>query len=103
MAGRRDGRSRSELRDSRDILARLLAGMGLDDRLREREALTVWAELVGPEIAKRSKALRIRSGILFVRGESAAWTQELHFMKERILAKYAERLGEGTVKDIRFT
>ena len=103
MTGRKGGRSQNELRDSRDILARVMAGLGLDDRLREREALTVWAELVGPEIAKRSKALRIRSGILFVRSESAAWTQELHFMKERILAKYAERLGPDAVKDIRFT
>ena len=81
----------------------MLSGLGLAGRLREREALTLWPDLVGPEIARRSKALRIRGGVLFVRVDSAAWSQELLFLKAKILSRFDDTLGPGLVREIRFT
>jgi len=80
-----------------------MASLGLGDRLREREALTCWGDIVGEEIASRSRALRIRDEVLYVRVDSPAWSQELRFLKSRILAGYEEALGPGRVRDIRFT
>jgi predicted nucleic acid-binding Zn ribbon protein len=91
------------LRPAGELLAGLLAQLGLADRLREQEALARWPELVGPEIASRSRALRIREGVLYVQVTSAAWSQELRFLKAQILAHYDEALSPGLVKDIRFT
>ncbi len=92
-----------QLRPTGEILESVLAGLGLAGRLREREAITLWPELVGPEIARRSRALRIRAGVLFVRVDSAAWSQELQFLKAKIITRFEETLGPGLVKEIRFT
>jgi predicted nucleic acid-binding Zn ribbon protein len=91
------------LRPAGELLAGLLSELGLEQRLREQSAVARWPELVGPEIAARSRALRIRDGVLYVQVTSAAWSQELRFLKERFLAGYAAALAPGLVKDIRFT
>jgi len=96
-------RKPDEPRAAGDILAKVMSDLGLSEKLREREALTRWPELVGPEVAQRSQALRIREGVLYVRVDSASWRQELHFLKGKILDIYRERLGPGRVLDIRFT
>ncbi len=92
-----------ELRPTGEILESVLANLGLAGRLREREALALWPEIVGPEIARRSKALRIRDGVLCIRMDSAAWSQELLFLKTKILERFDEVFGPGLVKEIRFT
>ena len=91
------------LRPTGEILASVLSGLGLKGRLKEREALVLWPDVVGEEIAHRSRALRIKEGVLYVRVDSAAWSQELHFLKATILARFDEVLGPGLVKEIRFT
>jgi len=101
MSGKR--RPPDELRPTGELVAGLLAGLGLADRLKERAALERWPEVVGPEIAARSRALRIRDGVLYVQVTSAAWSQELRFLKARIIAGFDAALGAGLVKDIRFT
>lgn len=91
------------LRPTGEILHSVLGSLGLSGRLREREALELWTEMVGPDIAGRSEALRIREGVLYVRVESAAWRQELSFLKTTIIGRFDEALGSGLVKEIRFT
>jgi predicted nucleic acid-binding Zn ribbon protein len=96
-------RKPDELRAAGDILAVVMARLGLSGRLREREALTIWPEVVGSEIAKRSQPLRIKDGVLQVRITSAAWRQEVLFLKKKIISSFAEKLEPGIVSDIRFT
>ena len=103
MAQRGSKRDSDELRPAGEILSTLMTSLGLAGRLREREALERWPALVGEEIARRSEAVRIREGVLYVRVRSAAWSQELLFLKGKILSEYADALGTGLVKDIRFT
>ena len=103
MRNNRSRRKPDELRPAGEILAGVLAGLGLNERLREREAMLRWEEVVGPEIASKSSVLRIRDGILFIKVDSAAWRQELGFMKRRILDSYERQVGPGLVRDIRFT
>ena len=96
-------REPDQLRPTSEILAGVMTSLGLEGRLREREALVHWPEIVGEEIASRSDALRIRDGVLYVRVRSAAWSQEMHFLKGKILEGYEKRLGAGLVRDIRFS
>lgn len=103
MSGRQGERSADRPRLAGEILAKVMSDLGLDERLREREALTRWQEVVGPDVARRSRALRIREGVLYVHVESAAWRQELHFLKDTILEGFREKLGPNRVRDIRFT
>jgi|MudIll2142460700_1097286.scaffolds.fasta_scaffold755489_2 predicted nucleic acid-binding Zn ribbon protein len=103
MNGKRRERPPDQPRAAGEILVKVLEELGLSQKLREREALTQWPEVVGPEVARRSRALRIREGVLYVRVDSAVWRQELHFLKSAILMSYQEKLGPDRVKEIRFT
>ena len=80
-----------------------MKSMGLETRLQERRVVEGWAELTGPDIARFSRALRVQRGILYLKVESSAWSQELHFLKPQIIERVNERFGEGLISDIRIT
>lgn len=62
----------------------------------------VWPELVGEGVAQNSHPQRIAGGTLHVVTRSAPWSQELHFLKERIVAAVAARLPNAGIVDLRF-
>ncbi|MCB1161854.1 MAG: DUF721 domain-containing protein [Candidatus Krumholzibacteriia bacterium] len=103
MTEQRGRRRPDQLRPASEVLAGVLDSLGLGQRLREREAVTRWSDVVGPEIAHRSRALRIRDGVLYVQVQSAAWSQELRFLKAQLIGRFDAVIGPGLVKDIRFT
>ena len=84
-----------------DVLAGVMRGMGLEKRLQERRVVEGWAELVGPDLARFSEALRVVRGILYLKVQSAAWGQELQFLKPQIIERVNEHFGSGLVTDIR--
>jgi predicted nucleic acid-binding Zn ribbon protein len=85
-----------------DILPAVLKSIGLDQKLREREILACWAEVVGEEIAARTRAIKIDRGVLFVHVDHSAWMQELHFMEREIIERLNEKKPGITVRKIRF-
>lgn len=59
-----------------------------------------WNEIVGPEIAARTRPERLDHGRLYISCEHDVWRTELHYLKPEILKRVAEVLGEGVVKDV---
>jgi len=84
------------------VLQGLLNRSPLRRGLEEQAILASWPEIVGPEIAKHSQALALRDGVLWVRAEGSVWAQELSLLKPRIRELLEEKLGKGSVKDVRF-
>jgi len=72
------------------------------ERMREYEAVRVWPEAVGAEIARRTVALGIKSGILHVLVSTKVWLTQLTILKRKLKDKVNEKLGEEVVTDIRF-
>lgn len=85
------------------IMSRTLTNLGLDQRLRESEAVRVFAEVVGEKIAQKAQAVSINAGVLQVRVPSSAWRQELNFGKAEIIERLNAALGAAVVTDIYFT
>jgi hypothetical protein len=83
-----------------DLLDRLLQGWGLDERLRQYRALLLWNEVVGPQIAARTRPERIRDGILEVSVDQPVWMQQLQLLKPQLLGKLNAQLGEACLRDI---
>ena len=83
-----------------DLVERLLKGFGLDERLQQYRALIIWEEVVGPQIAARTRPIRIREGILEVNVDQPTWMQQLQLMKPKILAQLNAELGKATIKDL---
>jgi predicted nucleic acid-binding Zn ribbon protein len=64
-------------------------------------AVESWPEIVGPRIARRTRAVGFHEGVLQVEVEGSAWAFELEFLKRRFLKELQRRLGMH-VRDLRF-
>lgn len=84
-------------------LAKVMAGLGLQDRLKEDEVLKAWQEIVGDFVAAHSSPHRLKDGVLTVHVLQPTVHYELdRIWKREILAKLKERFGARTVREIRF-
>jgi hypothetical protein len=83
-----------------DLVDKLLKGLGLDERLQQYRALIIWEEVVGPQIAARTRPIRIREGVLEINVDQPTWRQQLQLMKPKILARLNAELGKATIKDL---
>jgi len=90
-----------------DILPPLLTRMKLDKAAAAHRALSLWAEVVGPEVARHAKPRRVSGDVLWVDVDSSAWASELARLKPGILARLVkalekERMRKDSLVDIRF-
>ena len=90
------------LRPVSRIIQDTLALLGLQDRMQERGVLGQWPKIVGEEIAAHSQAVDIREGVLILEAEHGAWRQELTMLMPRIMEKFNELCGPGTVTEIQW-
>jgi predicted nucleic acid-binding Zn ribbon protein len=83
-------------------LGRVLDGLGLGREMAGWEAVRAWPELVGPRIARHTRAVAFRDGALHVEVEGSAWMQELGYLKRDLVRRIGEQVGAAGVRDIRF-
>ena len=83
-----------------ELVNTLLDGWGLSERLGQYRALVIWDDVVGPQIAARTRPERIRDGVLEVCVDQPAWMQQLQLLKPQLLARLNERLGDGSLREI---
>ncbi len=72
----------------------VLAKLELEARRVELNACEAWTDSVGESIARRSAAVRLARGTLFVTVESPAWVHELHFIEREIVERLNRRFRE---------
>ena len=83
-----------------DLLDSLLQGWGLNERLQQYRAVLIWDEVVGTQIAARTRPERIRDGVLEVCVDQPVWMQQLQLPKPQLLAKLNDKLGDAPLRDI---
>ena len=81
------------------ILKSALKAAGLDDKIAKYSFVSAWPEIVGEEIARRSRPECIRGKTLVVRVADSVWAQELTFHKKTILARVQRHLKDDTSLD----
>ncbi len=79
----------------------VLQKMGLTDQVRRLRIAQAWNEAVGPEIAARTQPVTFNRGVLVVRSASAAWQNELTFLKAEIIERLNAALDSLTVRDLK--
>jgi predicted nucleic acid-binding Zn ribbon protein len=86
-----------------DVIGGVMKSLGLGARLKQEQVLEAWHELVGDFIASNATPARLANGTLYVRVLQSTMHYELdRVWKQKILAKFKERFGARTVRDIRF-
>jgi predicted nucleic acid-binding Zn ribbon protein len=83
-----------------DILERILGDRKFRQGVRKAEITLRWSEIVGPEIAARTRPVHLSRGRLLIECDHDVWRTELSFLKPEILKRIAEVEGEGVVKEI---
>lgn len=83
-------------------IAQLLKNMGIEQRIKEHQALNEWSEIVGEKVAAVTRANKVVDGILFVKVKNSSWRNELIYMRQEILVKIDQTVGTGVIKELRF-
>lgn len=84
------------------LLKSTLQSLGVSERLLEQQAIEMWRQVVGPQIAAASRAEDVREGALFVSCKNSMWSNELTLHKPTIMEKLNSALGKEIIKDIHF-
>lgn len=83
-------------------LAQLAARLGMEERLEEQRVLAAWPQAVGEELARRTRPLRWRQGILVVAVPGSSWAAQLALMERDLVARVNQLLGRPRVQGVRW-
>jgi len=83
-------------------ITKLLRNMGIEEKVKEYQAINEWSQIVGENVSKVTKAQNVVNGILFVKVKNSSWRNELIYMRQEILIKLDKTVGRGIIKEVRF-
>ncbi|NIM04872.1 MAG: DUF721 domain-containing protein [Armatimonadetes bacterium] len=85
-----------------DIIEGLFKRLGLEHKVKQGQVMLAWKHIVGSANARHSWPAGIKDDVLLVDCSSAAWAQTLTMLREQIMEKIGEQLGECPLRDIHF-
>ncbi len=71
-----------------------------DSKLLELEAVGLWEEIIGKQIARATSSIVIKEGILTVHLKSSIVRNELFMMRNEIMQAINQRMGKRVVKAV---
>ncbi len=99
--GAEGGEGRAALERIGGPLEDLLTALNLRDPMAGWQAVELWDSVVGPRVAAHAKAVSFRDGVVFVEVDTAAWMNELAYLRRKIAGDLNARLGSERVTEIR--
>ncbi|MBN8548583.1 MAG: DUF721 domain-containing protein [Deltaproteobacteria bacterium] len=94
---------RSSPEKIQQVLTSALRKFGLDKDIARYKFVLHWREIVGADVAERTRPECFRNGALVVRVSTSTWAQELSFQKEAILRRLRNFVdAETVVNDVQF-
>ena len=85
-----------------DVLKELFKKQRLNRGLLENRAVHYWGKVLGNSVAKATRSIFMKNGVLFVELTSSVLRNELMMWKDKIIINLNTALGENIVKDIVF-
>ncbi len=83
------------------VIAEWIRENGLEKPLLEHRVVQQWADILGPTIARYSRDIEVKDGMLRVRITNAALRQELFEQRFRLIKKLNDAVGGEAIQDIR--
>lgn len=80
-----------------DVLGRLVKARGWQGPTAEATVFGAWDRVVGPDVAKHSRPLKLENGELTVEAESTAWATQLRLLAASLLQRIAAEVGHNVV------
>ena len=82
------------------FLKSMLIDLGIWDQLKDTQIITEWEKIVGNSISEFVKPVRFENGELWVAVEDASWRNEIFNMRDALINKINDFMGEKTVKKL---
>jgi predicted nucleic acid-binding Zn ribbon protein len=79
------------------VLDRLMKARGWEKPKAEATVFGAWERVVGPDIAKHSRPVKLDAGVLTVEAESTAWATQLRLLAAGLLKNIAGEVGHNVV------
>jgi predicted nucleic acid-binding Zn ribbon protein len=79
------------------VLARLVKARGWQRPAAEATVFGAWERVVGPDVAKHSRPVKLDGGELTVEAESTAWATQLRLLAGSLLQRIAAEVGHNVV------
>lgn len=75
------------------LLGEIARARGWEDRLRAARLHEAWPDIVGPQLAGRSRPGRLRGGVLQVIVEAPRWATQLQYMTDQLAGRVVAETG----------
>jgi predicted nucleic acid-binding Zn ribbon protein len=79
------------------VLERLMKARGWEKPKAEATVFGAWERVVGPEIAKHSRPVKLDAGVLTVEAESTAWATQPRLLAATLIRNIASEVGHNVV------
>ncbi|WP_203732906.1 DUF721 domain-containing protein [Paractinoplanes durhamensis] len=79
------------------MLERLMKARGWEKPKAEATVFGAWEKVVGADIAKHSRPVKLDAGVLTVEAESTAWATQLRMLAAKLLRSIAQEVGHNVV------
>ena len=79
------------------VLQRLVKARGWQKPAAEATVFGAWERVVGPDVAKHSRPVKLEAGELTVEAESTAWATQLRLLAGSLLKRIAAEVGHNVV------
>ena len=66
------------------------------------QVFEIWNQIVGESVSQNAQPSAFKGRLLLVEVNSSVWMHQLQFLKEDIIRKINETMGEEVVEDIKF-
>ena len=92
---------RSEPRRLGESLERLVQSLGAPSVNALEQIFGNWEGVVGEEVARHSRPVRLDGAELTVEVDDGAWASQLRWMTAEVIAALNRQVGEGVVKRLK--
>jgi predicted nucleic acid-binding Zn ribbon protein len=79
------------------VLQRLMKARGWEKPKAEATVFGAWEKVVGADIAKHSRPVKLDAGVLTVEAESTAWATQLRMLAGSLIKSIAAEVGHNVV------
>jgi hypothetical protein len=93
---------RDNTRPIGEVLSEYIDAFRLKGKLAEVALLNSWADVVGGNIASRTKDLKISNATLYVKIDSSILKQELMMIRGEVVKRLNEKAGLEVIRDLVF-
>lgn len=91
---------RTQSRPIKDIIEEVLKNSGIDQKLKERELIRQWDEVVGITIARSTESIYINNRKLIVKVRSSVIRNELTMIRDGLKIELNRRIGQVLIDEI---